>query len=264
MSTEAPTVTVNPPPWQPMVSGVPLRAARLAQFAADDKTKPSSTNVKLAHPHMIDGENVETWAYSLNTCAVAKECIEALQKPMPYTRAGAAATILLSDSTPKEFIASITRAPSSFDAFNWIVRKCQGGYDRSINTEWLRRLGEQGMTKDENFEQYILRKATLYNNLLANAHSLHPDALANAIIDGLPAEFSAGQTSLYAPCSGASTDAVLRILRAHAHGIGFNDLRPRSTAAAATISGKAGDKHGNNRPERRPRAWQCGKYGHVS
>ena len=42
---------------------------------------------------MVDGENVETWAYSLITCAVAKECIEALQKPMPYTRADAAARI---------------------------------------------------------------------------------------------------------------------------------------------------------------------------
>jgi hypothetical protein len=246
---------MNPSPRQPADSGIPLTAARLAQFAADDKTKPSSTNVKVAHPDMVDGENVETWTYSLITCAVAKECIEALQKPMPFTRADAAATILLSDSTPKEFIASITRAPSAYDAFNWIVRKFQGGYDRSINKEWLRRLTEEGMTREENFEQYILRKSNLFNNLLANGHSLHPDDLANAIIDGLPAEFSAGRTSLYAPCSGASTDGILRILRAHAHGLRFNDLRPRPEpkAAAVNLPGKSEDRQNNNKTGRRPR-----------
>lgn len=65
------TVTVSPPLWQKAAPSIPLTAARLTQFAADDTTKPSSTNVKVAHPLLIDGENVETWAYSLITCAVA-------------------------------------------------------------------------------------------------------------------------------------------------------------------------------------------------
>lgn len=121
------------------------------------------------------------------------------------------------------------------------------------------------MTREENFEQYILRKATMFNNLLANAHSLHPDDLANSIIDGLPAEFAVGRTSLYAPCSGAATDTIRRILRARAHGLGFNDLRPRPApkATAATIPSKAGDK-GNSRPARRPRFLECCKHGHIA
>lgn len=160
---------------------------------------------------------------------MAKECVQALQKPMPFTPADVAATIPLTSSTPKEFATSITRSPFACDAFHWVLRKFQGGYDRSINTDWLRRLREEGMTREQNLEQYILRKSTLFNNLLANAHSLHPDDLANSIIDGLPPEFSPGRISLYAPWSGVSTDVILR-LSAHIN----MDWVQRSTSTTGT------------------------------
>lgn len=76
----------------------------------------------------------------------------------------------------------------------------------------VRRLAEEGITREETLEHNLVRKTTLYQTLLDNQHPLHPDDLTKYIIDGLPPEFGPGKTSLYAPWAGGDQDVALSIL----------------------------------------------------
>lgn len=237
----------------------------LTQDLENDTTKPSTSNVKVSQPLTKDGVNLRPWLYDFINCAITKECIEALQKPLPRTRANSAAIHLLISSTPSEFSWYLASCGSAYAALQWIISKYEGGHDRSINSEWFRRLAEEGMTREETLDQYVLRKTTLYHNLLANHHPLHPDDLTKYVIDGLPAEFGPGKASLYAPCAGGDPDTILRILRLYAHGISFNDMQPRSApkvAKTTTVPVKDNENGGKGRG--RPRCWECGKYGHLA
>jgi hypothetical protein len=89
--------------------------------------------------------------------------------------------------------------------------------------------------------------------------------LARCIIDGLPAEFNPGKHSLYGPCAAAGPESILYIIKQHASGIGFNDLRPRPVPKAAKTTIPDSEKtEGSGRGRGRPRCWECGKIGHIS
>lgn len=120
----------------------------LTQDLTSDTTKPSTVNVKVSQPLTKDGYNLRPWLYDFVNCAIAKECIEALQKPMPRTRANSAAIHLLISSTPSEFSWYLASCGTAYAALQWIISKYEGGHDRSINNEWFRRLAEEGMTRE--------------------------------------------------------------------------------------------------------------------
>ena len=81
----------------------------LTQGLATDKTKPSTSSVKVSQVLDSDGLNLNPWLYDLVNCGITKECIEAFQHPMPYTKANSAALHLLLSSIPKEFGYHVAR-----------------------------------------------------------------------------------------------------------------------------------------------------------
>lgn len=238
---------------------------QLTQGLEEDTTQPSTATVKVSQPLQEDGLNTPTWFYDVINCGITKNCVEAFKNPMPRTKANAAALALLISSTPGEFHSEITACPSACDALRWLCNKFQGGRNRAINDEWLRRLTQEGMTREETLEQYVRRKVNLFRSLVANSHPLRSNDLSKFIIDGLPAEFNFGKPALYAPCAGGSPDAILEILRAQANGIGFNDMRPRpEPKAAKTVVPPSESAEKGGRGRGRPRCWECGKHGHIS
>lgn len=205
--------------------------------------------------------------YDLINCAFSNECVEAFQKPMPGTRATSAFINLLTSSIPGEFAWEITTCPSACDALIWISNKFQGVYNRAINGEWFRRFTQEGMTREETLKQCVQRKAALYRSLEANHHPMHPDDLQKYIIEGLLPEFNSSRTSLYAPCAGGTADSILQVLRLQAHGIHFNDQRPRPDPKAATTTVAPQQRQGKQSGTQgrgRPRCWECGKHGHIA
>ncbi len=68
---------------------------------------------------------------------------------MPCPGANAAAMMQLTDSVPEEWGVACTLQPSAYDALMLLVSKFQGGFDKTINREWLRRLKEEVMTREE-------------------------------------------------------------------------------------------------------------------
>lgn len=231
-----------------------------------DTTNPTAAAVRVSQTLDPDGLNLNPWMYDLVNCGIAKQCIEAFQKPIPSTKANSAALHLILSSIPKELTYQVARM-TAYDALIWISSKYQGGTDKSINNEWFRRLSEEGMTREETLEQYVFRKHTLYENLIDNKHPLSPDDLTKFIIDGLPPEFGPGRTSLYAPCAGDDPVTILRFLRLYAHGIKFNDMRPRPAPKAAKTTVPDPDVSEATRGGKgkgRPRCWQCGEFGHIS
>jgi hypothetical protein len=135
---------------------------QLTHGMGEDKTQPSSANVKVANPLEPDGLNLSIWMYDTYTCSVSKNCSEAFQGPMPGTKANAAAMNLLISSTPGEYHADITCFPSAYEAMLWICSKFRGGHNPAINNEWLRRFQQEGMTRTETLEQYVQRKVQLF------------------------------------------------------------------------------------------------------
>jgi len=257
----APTMLQPPSYFQPASQTL---LQQLTQGLDDDKTQPSTATVKVSQPLQPDGLNLSTWLYDTINCGITKNCVEAFKKPMPGTKANAAAISLLTSGTPGEFHAEITACSSACEALTWVCSKFQGGYNRSINNEWLRRFTQEGMTREETLEQYVQRKVNLFRSLQANHHPLCLEDLPKYIIDGLPAEFNHGKPSLYAPCAAATPAVILQTLRLQAHGIGFNDLRPRpdpKAAKAVIPDTDSTEKLGRGRG--RPRCWECGKLGHI-
>ena len=74
----------------------------LTALLQNDTTRPSSANIKVAQTLMKNGYNYRVWMYALLTAAISKDCVEALQSPLPSTRANAAAMMLITDSVPEE------------------------------------------------------------------------------------------------------------------------------------------------------------------
>jgi hypothetical protein len=231
-----------------------------------DPTNPTAAAIKVSQPLEPDGLNLNPWIHDLVNCAIAKQCIDALKKPLPATKANSAALHLILSSIPKELTYLAARM-TAYDALKCLSSRYQGGSDKSINNEWFRRLSEEGMTREETLEQYVLRKHSLYENLVDNQHPLSPDDLTRFIIDGLPPEFGHGRASLYAPCAGDDPNKILRFLRLYAHGIKFNDRipRPAPKAAKALIPDSEGSTSTKGtKGKGRPRCGQCGEFGHIS
>ena len=110
----------------------------MTALLVNDETKPNNSNVKVAQPLQRSGNNVRVWVSHVINAGIMKECQEAFQKPMPGTKANAAALSLLTSSTPEDWGSAIVSQPSAYDALIWITTKFQGGYNREINKEWLR------------------------------------------------------------------------------------------------------------------------------
>ena len=256
----------------PAVQPVPSRSRgssivhELTQDMDDDPTNPSTSSVRMSQNLDPDGVNVNPWVYDFVNCCITKQCVEAIKKPLPRTKANSAALGLLLSSIPKALTYQVARM-NAYDALMWITSKYQGGTNKAINNEWFRRLSEECMTREETLEEYVMRKHTLYQSLLDNHHPLSPDDLSKFIVDGLPAEFGPGRASLYAPCAGDDPNNILRFLRLHAHGIRFNDMTPRPAPKAAKTTVPERNRTDSN-PEGkgrgRPRCWQCGAFGHIA
>jgi hypothetical protein len=176
----------------------------LAALSADDSTKPSSANIKVACTLKRDGSNFRKWMNGLVVAAINKECTEALQKPTPNTRANAAALQLITTSVPEDWEPEGSAKHVAFDTLTWVCNRFQGGHDRSINKGWLNQLHNDKMTREETFEQYVTKKYSLYENLIGNNHSLEHEDLTNSVIDCLPLEFESSKTALYTQVIGMS------------------------------------------------------------
>jgi transposase InsO family protein len=233
----------------------------LTALLQNDTTRPSSANIKVAQTLMKNGYNYRVWMYALLTAAISKDCVEALQSPLPSTRANAAAMMLITDSVPEEWAVACTLQPSAFDALTALLRKFQGGYEKSINREWARQLEKEVMTREETLESLVTKKTVLYENLLANSHSLDPEDLSNAIVDCLPPEMHECKPPLYGALYEQTPAQMIKLLRLHAYGVKFNDQIPRPLPRAAPAITKVPNEE-SSRP-RKMRCWECGSFDHM-
>jgi hypothetical protein len=165
----------------------------LGALLADDTTKPSTANVKVSCMLDRNGGNVRKWMTEMVVAAINKDCTEAIQKPLPNTRANAAALQLITSSIPADWEPEGSAKHVAFDALTWVCNRFQGGHDRTINKGWYRQLQEDRMERDENFEQFVTKKYSLYDNLRGNRHPVEHEDLTNAVIDCLPLEFESSK-----------------------------------------------------------------------
>jgi hypothetical protein len=130
----------------------------LAALSADDSTKPSTANVKVSCTLDRNGANVRKWMTEMVVAAINKDCAEAIQKPLPNTRANAAALQPITSSIPEDWEPEGSAKHVAFDALKWVCNSFQGGHDRTINKGWFRQLQEDRMSREENFEQSVTKK----------------------------------------------------------------------------------------------------------
>lgn len=241
--------------------------AQLTSLVDGDPTKPSTSNVKVAHPLKADGSNISQWLNDVAVAVINKECAEVLQKPMPNTRGNAAALQLITGSIPEDWTLEGTAKFVAYDALLWVVNRFQGGHDKTVNKEWFRQLTNDKMTHEENLEQYVSRKYTLYENLVGNNHSLDHEDLTNAVIDCLPLEFESSKVALYTQVRNLTKTQMIQHLRVQAYALKFNDRLPRPLPRAAPANPKI--QHGREgtepKEDRRSRytCWKCGEKGHT-
>jgi hypothetical protein len=210
----------------------------LGALSADDSTKPSTANVKVSCMLDRNGANVRKWMTEMVVAAINKDCTEAIQKPLPHTRANAAALQLITSSIPEDWEPEGTAKHVAFDALTWVCNRFQGGHDRTINKGWYRQLQEDRISREEKFEQYVTRKYALFDNLRGNHHPVEHEDLTNAVTDCLPLEFESSKTSLYTQVIGMSKSQMIKHLRIQAFALKFDDLSPRPVPRAAPANPK--------------------------
>jgi hypothetical protein len=238
----------------------------LGVLSADDSTKPSTANVKVSCMLDRNGANVRKWMTEMVVAAINKDCTEAIQKPLPNTRANAAALQLITSSIPEDWEPEGSAKHVAFDALTWVCNRFQGGHDRTINKGWYLQLQEDMMTRDENFEQFVTKKYSLYDNLRGNRQPVEHEDLTNALIDCLPLEFESSKTSLYTQVIGMSKSQMIKHLRIQAYALKFDDLNPRPVPRAAPANPKPFQRSPiAAQDDRRTtvRCWECGDRGHT-
>jgi hypothetical protein len=75
----------------------------MAALSADDTTKPSTANVKVSCILDRKGGNFRKWMTDMVVATINKDCAEAIQRPLPNTRANAAALQLITSSIPEDW-----------------------------------------------------------------------------------------------------------------------------------------------------------------
>jgi hypothetical protein len=238
----------------------------LGALSADDTTKPSTANVKVSCMLDRNGGNIRKWMTEVVVAAINKDCTEAIQKPLPNTRANAAALQLITSSIPADWEPEGSAKHVAFDALTWVCNRFQGGHDRTINKGWYRQLQEDRMERDENFEQFVTKKYSLYDNLRGNHHPLEHEDLTNAVIDCLPLEFESSKTSLYTQVIGMTKSQMIKHLRIQAYALKFDDLSPRPVPRAAPANPKPFQRTPMAAQDDRRttvRCWECGDRGHT-
>lgn len=235
----------------------------------NDTTPLSSANVKVALKLKEDGTNYPAWeACYLNAC-IAKEVAHTVVKPVPCTKANAAATSLLSSSIPEIWVNHVTTLPTAHEAFLWIRAKYRGGFNTAANTTWMRQLQEIRMTREETLDAYVSRVESLYSNLVANNRAIDLEEAVGHLVNGLPAEFDGCKSSLLVTCMAQQFPGVLRTLVQVANSIRFNDQTPRPTPRAAMARSLPNSNSGDGSRGRRPMdlskvtCWSCGDKGHL-
>jgi hypothetical protein len=116
----------------------------LGALSADDTTKPSTANVKVSCMLDRNGGNIRKWMTEVVVAAINKDCTEAIQKPLPNTRANAAALQLITSSIPADWEPEGTAKHVAFEALTWVCNRFQGGHGPSTRggtascrrTEW--------------------------------------------------------------------------------------------------------------------------------
>jgi hypothetical protein len=191
----------------------------MAALSADDTTKPSTANVKVSCIMDRKGGNFRKWMTEMVVATINKDCAEAIQRPLPNTRANAAALQLITSSIPEDWEPEGDAKHIAFETLTWVCNKFQGGHDRTINKGWFKQLQEDRMTREENFEQYVTKKYSLYDNLRGNHHSVEHEDLTNAVIDCLPLEFESSKTSLYTHVIGMTKSQLVKHLRVQAYAL---------------------------------------------
>jgi transposase InsO family protein len=238
----------------------------MAVLAADDTTKPSTANVKVSCTLDRKGGNFRKWITEMVVATINKDCAEAIQRPLPNTRANAAALQLITSSIPEDWEPEGDAKHIAYETLTWVCNKFQGGHDRTINKGWFKQLQEDRMTREENFEQYVTKKYSLYDNLRGNHHSVEHEDLTNAVIDCLPLEFETSKTSLYTQVIGMTKSQMVKHLRIQAYELKFDDLNPRPVPRAAPANPKVFQRPSTAAPDdrrARVRCWECGERGHT-
>jgi hypothetical protein len=123
----------------------------MAVLAADDTTKPSTANVKVSCTLDRKGGNFRKWITEMVVATINKDCAEAIQRPLPNTRANAAALQLITSSIPEDWEPEGDAKHIAYETLTWVCNKFQGGHDRTINKGWFKQLQEDRMTQGRKF-----------------------------------------------------------------------------------------------------------------
>jgi hypothetical protein len=238
----------------------------MAALSADDTTKPSTANVKVSCTLDRKGGNFRKWMTEIVVATINKDCAEAIQRPLPNTRANAAALQLITSSIPEDWEPEGDAKHIAFETLTWVCNNFQGGHDRTINKGWFKQLQEDRMTREENFDQYVTKKYSLYDNLRGNHHSVEHEDLTNAVIDCLPLEFETSKLSLYTRVIGMTKSQIVKHLRVQAYALKSDDLNPRPVPRASPANPKVFQRPSPATPDNRRttvRCWECGEKGHT-
>eukprot|EP00884_Botryococcus_braunii_P001311 jgi/Botrbrau1/11180/Bobra.0214s0006.1 len=104
----------------------------------------NSSNPKMSTQLKADRTNFRAWREELESCAMQKGAMGALETAMPKTAENAAVKHFILQSVPSMWHDEVKQRGSAFDFIQWMADRCTGGKDREINEKWIKGL-KQGM-----------------------------------------------------------------------------------------------------------------------
>eukprot|EP00884_Botryococcus_braunii_P012031 jgi/Botrbrau1/20829/Bobra.0156s0054.1 len=146
----------------------------------------NSSNPKMSTQLKADRTNFRAWREELESCAMQKGAMGALETAMPKTAENAAVKHFILQSVPSMWHDEVKQRGSAFDFIQWMADRCTGGKDREINEKWIKGL-KQGMVKGETVQEWCHRVISIAASLEANNHQLSDRQICRYMYKGLPA-----------------------------------------------------------------------------
>eukprot|EP00884_Botryococcus_braunii_P011610 jgi/Botrbrau1/2044/Bobra.0047s0021.1 len=141
----------------------------------------NSSNPKMFTQLKADRTNFRAWREELESCAMQKGAMGALEAPMPRTAKNAAVKHFILQSIPPMWQDEVKQRGSAFDFIQWVADYCIGGKKREINGKWIKGL-KQGMVEGETVQEWCHRVISVATSLKDNKHELEDRQICRYMI----------------------------------------------------------------------------------
>lgn len=218
----------------------------------------------------VTRENFLTWKVKMELASINSKCYIAFAKPLPMHYENTAAMMLLLNSVPEIWHATLIKEGSAHDAMHWVLEQFDGGMNEYHVDELEDSFQSLRMGPKETHDAFVMRAVNISMNLASNARAVTHSHLVDKIVNGLPDTFNSSKSTLRLLGRGMTTMKLADTIKKEARHLGISKQRGTDDRAlSANVhpgnNGYKGKNKANGNSFNKKLSgvcYNCGKTGH--